>query len=193
MKRKISIVLIVVIILILTPFLYRLAVNNDPEEVRIKDVLVTNDQMNVLVYARASHFTPDIEKIILTGVSTTFSFKIEFYQDKEFWFDEKLAQVEVVKNIKYDQVKKTFYVTSTYPRSTEVFQEFEMARLAVAEINGIPLVRIKNLDKNQNYYARIKLEWENYRLPFYAEFLRIFLSMLDFETDWYTQSFRLQK
>jgi len=68
-----------------------------------------------------------------------------------------------------------------------------MARLAVAEINGIPLVSIKNLDKNKNYYARIKLEWENYRLPFYAEFLRIFLSMLDFETDWYTQSFRLQK
>jgi len=67
-----------------------------------------------------------------------------------------------------------------------------MARLAVAEINGIPVVNIKNLSRDQNYYARIKLAWENYRLPFYAEFLRIFLSFRDFETEWQIQTFRLQ-
>jgi hypothetical protein len=193
MKRKIQILLIVVIVLLLAPFLYHLLMSNDPEEIKIKDVLVTNDKMNVLVYARASHLTTDIEKAILAGVSTTFSFKIEFYQDQEFWFDKRLAQVEVIKNIKYDQVKKTFYVTSTFPSTTEGFQDLEMARLAVAEINGVPIISIKNLSNNQTYYARIKLEWENYRLPFYAELLRIFLSILDFETDWHIQSFRLQK
>jgi hypothetical protein len=193
MKSKIPIVLIVVIVLLIAPFLYHLVTNNDPEEMKIQDVLVTNDKMNVLVYARVSRFPPDIEKAILAGVSTAFSFKIEFYQDQEFWFDERLAQLEVIKNIKYDQVKKTFFVTSTFPRTAESFQEFEMARLAVAEINGVPIINIRNLNKDQNYYARIKLEWENYRLPFYAEFLRIFLSFWDLETNWHVQPFRLQK
>lgn len=182
-----------VLVLFLAPFLYHLVASNNSEGMKIQDVLVTNDKMNVLAYARVSRFSPDIEKAILAGVSTTFSFKIEFYRDKEFWVDERLVQLEVIKNIKYNQVKKTFFVTSTFPRTTESFQEFETARLAVAEINGVPIINIRNLNKDQNYYARIKLEWENYRLPFYAEFLRIFLSFRDFETDWHVQPFRLQK
>jgi len=193
MKRKISIVLIVVIVLILTPFLYRLAVNNDSEEVKIKDVLVTNDKVNVLVYARASHLTTDIEKAILAGVPTTFVFRIEFCQDNNLWFDKRLAMIVVKKNIKYDQVKKTFYLTSNIQKTPEGFQEFEEARRAISEINGIPIISIKNLKEDHNYYTRIKLEWENYRLPFYAAFVQIFLSLRDFETDWYRQPFYFQK
>ncbi|WP_367360303.1 DUF4390 domain-containing protein [Syntrophus buswellii] len=192
MKRRIPLLLAIVALLVIAPLLYHLVVDQNPDEMKIKDVLVTNDQTNVLVYARLSHFPPDIEKAILAGVSTTFSFKIEFYRKKKHWFDERLAQLEIIKNIKYDQAKKKFYVTSTFPQTAEAFQEFAMARLAVAEINGIPVVNMKNLSRDQDYYARIKLAWENYRLPFYAEFLRIFLSFRDFETDWQIQPFRLQ-
>jgi len=184
--------LAIVVLLVIAPLLYHLVMDQNPDEMKIKDVLVTNDQTNVLVYAKLSHFPPDIEKAILAGVSTTFSFKIEFYREKKHWFDERLAQLEIIKNIKYDQAKKKFYVTSTFPQTAEAFQEFAMARLAVAEINGIPVVNIKDLSRDQNYYARIKLAWENYRLPFYAEFLRIFLSFRDFETEWQIQTFRLQ-
>jgi len=184
--------LAIVVLLVIAPLLYHLVMDQNPDEMKIKDVLVTNDQTNVLVYAKLSHFPPYIEKAILAGVSTTFSFKIEFYREKKHWFDERLAQLEIIKNIKYDQAKKKFYVTSTFPQTAEAFQEFAMARLAVAEINGIPVVNIKNLSRDQNYYARIKLAWENYRLPFYAEFLRIFLSFRDFETEWQIQTFRLQ-
>ena len=192
MKRKTPLLLAIVVLLVIAPLLYHLVMDQNPDEMKIKDVLVTNDQTNVLVYAKLSHFPPDIEKAILAGVSTTFSFKIEFYREKKHWFDERLAQLEIIKNIKYDQAKKKFYVTSTFPQTAEVFQEFAMARLAVAEINGIPVVNIKNLSRDQNYYVRIKLAWENYRLPFYAEFLRIFLSFRDFETEWQIQTFRLQ-
>jgi len=192
MKRKTPLLLAIVVLLVIAPLLYHLVMDQNPDEMKIKDVLVTNDQTNVLVYAKLSHFPPDIEKAILAGVSTTFSFKIEFYREKKHWFDERLAQLEIIKNIKYDQAKKKFYVTSTFPQTAEAFQEFAMARLAVAEINGIPVVNIKDLSRDQNYYARIKLAWENYRLPFYAEFLRIFLSFRDFETEWQIQTFRLQ-
>jgi len=192
MKRKTPLLLAIVVLLVIAPLLYHLVMDQNPDEMKIKDVLVTNDQTNVLVYAKLSHFPPDIEKAILAGVSTTFSFKIEFYREKKHWFDERLAQLEIIKNIKYDQAKKKFYVTSTFPQTAEAFQEFAMARLAVAEINGIPVVNIKNLSRDQNYYARIKLAWENYRLPFYAELLRIFLSFRDFETEWQIQTFRLQ-
>ena len=191
-KSKIPILLIILIILLLVPFFYNLCINHEGE-MKIKDVLVTNDKMNVLVYARVSHFNSDIENAILAGVPTTFSFKIEFYQNEELWFDKRLTQVEVKKNIKYDRIRETFYLNSNFQKAPEVFQKFEVARSAIAEINGIPVMSVKNLKKDRKYYARIKLEWENYRLPFYASFIRIFLSLRDFETDWYHQPFQLQK
>jgi len=107
--------------------------------------------------------------------------------------DKRLAQIEVKKKIKYDQVKKTFYVTSNFQGTTENFQDFEKAGLAVTEINGIPIISIENLNKDHSYYARIKLKWENYRLPFYAKLLRVILSLRNFETDWHIQPFHLQK
>ena len=179
-------------VLLLVPLFYNLYLTDDGN-VKITDVLVTNDKSNVLVYARSSPLPSDLEKAILAGVPTTFIYKIEFYQDNKNWFDERLALIEVKKNIKYDQVKKTFYLTSNFQKSTEGFQKFEEARMAIAEINGIPVISIKDLKENQRYYARIKLEWENYRLPFYAAFVRIFLSLRDFETDWYRQPFDFQK
>jgi len=192
MKSKALISLIVVIILLLVTLFYNLHLNNNGE-MKIKDVLVTNDKTNVLVYARVSHLSSDIEEEILAGVPTAFIFRIEFYQDNKLWFDNRLALVEVKKNIKYDQVKKTFYLSSNFQKTAEGFQKFEEVRRAIAEISGIPIIKIKNLKEDHNYYARIKLEWENYSLPFYAEFVRIFLSLRDFETDWYIQPFDFQK
>jgi len=84
MKSKIQIAFIIVLILLLVPLLYNLATSHDAEKMKIKEVLVTNDQMNVLVYVRLSHITTDTEKAILAGVRTKFTYKIEFYQDEEF-------------------------------------------------------------------------------------------------------------
>jgi len=192
MKSKALISLIIVIILLLVPLFYSIYLN-DNGEMKIKDVLVTNDKTNILVYARVSHFSSDVEKAILAGVPTTFVFRIEFCHDNNLWFDKRLAMIVVKKNIKYDQVKKTFYLTSNIQKTPEGFQEFEEARRAISEINGIPIISIKNLKEDHNYYTRIKLEWENYRLPFYAAFVQIFLSLRDFETDWYRQPFYFQK
>jgi len=192
MKSKALISLIVVIILLLVTLFYNLHLNNNGE-MKIKDVLVTNDKTNVLVYARVSHLSSDIEEEILAGVPTAFIFRIEFYQDNKLWFDNRLALVEVKKNIKYDQVKKTFYLSSNFQKTAEGFQKFEEVRRAIAEISGIPIIKIKNLKEDHNYYARIKLKWENYRLPFYAKLLRVILSLRNFETDWHIQPFHLQK
>ena len=65
MKRRIPLLLAIVALLVIAPLLYHLVVDQNPDEMKIKDVLVTNDQTNVLVYARLSHFPPDIEKAIL--------------------------------------------------------------------------------------------------------------------------------
>ncbi|OPY11907.1 MAG: hypothetical protein A4E66_01263 [Syntrophus sp. PtaB.Bin001] len=185
--------LLLILILFLVPTAYQFYKKNSCGEIKISEVLITNDKTNILIYARVSGITEDIKRAILAGVPTTFTFRIEFYEDKKYRIDKRLAQIEIKKHIKYDRIKKTFYLTSNLQKTVEGFQEFDLARLAITEINGIPVTSIKNLKDDHKYYAKIKLEWENYQLPFYAEFIRIFLSLKDFETDWYYQPFHFQK
>jgi len=192
MKNKIPLLLLMVIAVLLLPLLYNLYLKNDGE-MKISDVLVTKDETNVLVYARVSHFSEDIENAILAGVPTTFTFRIEFYQSRKFWFDKRLAYAELKKSIKYDQIRSTFYLTADAQKPAEGFQKFEKARRALTELNGIPIIGLNRLQKNQSYYARVKLEWDNYRLPLYAEVTRIILSLRDFETGWACQPFDFQK
>jgi len=58
--------LAIVVLLVIAPLLYHLVMDQNPDEMKIKDVLVTNDQTNVLVYAKLSHFPPDIETALFS-------------------------------------------------------------------------------------------------------------------------------
>lgn len=154
----------------------------------ITDILVTNDASHITVYARVTNcFTNKMESAILAGVPTTFTFLLELYQYRERWFDKKIVGVVVKQTIKYDNVKKLFFVSSTgAPRPSE-FQDFEMAKKAMAELNGAVIAPINDLKKNQLYYMKIKAKLDEVHLPLHMEYVLFFVSLWDFETDWYRQ------
>ena len=83
------------------------------ENAGIRDSLVTNNANHVLVYARVTNcFTKDIEAAILAGVPTTFTFILDLFQERSWWLDKKLSRATINHTIKYDNVKKLFYVSS---------------------------------------------------------------------------------
>ena len=158
------------------------------KDAMITDILVTNDASHVTVYARVTNcFTKKMESAIQAGVPTTFTFLLELYQDGERWFDKKIAGVVVKQTIKYDNVKKLFFVSSTGAPQPSEFQDFEMAKKAMAELNGTVVAPISDLQKNSSYYMKIKAKLDEVRLPLHMEYVLFFVSLWDFETDWYRQ------
>lgn len=154
----------------------------------IKDIVVTSSADYTTVYARlANCFTKRMDAAILAGVPITFTFLVDIYHEKPQWFDEKISGVVVKQTIKYDNLKKLFYVSLMDGRAESEFQDFEGAKKAMAELNGIALVSLQDLRKDTSYYVMIKAKLDAIKLPIYMEYILFFVSLWDFETDWYRQ------
>lgn len=160
------------------------------ENAEIRDLLVTNNANHVLVYAKVTNcFTKDIEAAILAGVPTTFTFLIDLYQKRPELLDKKVVRVTVKHTIKYDNVKKLFQVSFDGDKEPTSFQDFESAKRAMADLNGVPVVQLSELKQNEYYYVRIKAKLDKVRLPLHMEVVFFFVSLWDFETDWYREGF----
>jgi hypothetical protein len=59
----------------------------------------------------------------------------------------------------------------------------------MADLNGVPLVPLTALRKNAHYYVLSKVKLDKVRLPLHLEYLFFFVSLWDFETDWYREGF----
>jgi len=160
------------------------------EEASIRDLLVTNNATHVLLYARiANSFTKEIEAAILAGVPTTFTFVVELFQEQPGWPDKRLVHLTVRHTIKYDNVKRLFHVTFDGQKEPTSFQDYEGAKRAMADLNGLPVAPLKTLKRGEYYYAQIKAMLDKVRLPLHMEYIFFFVSLWDFETDWYREGF----
>ena len=159
-------------------------------EPEIKDILITNDMENVLLYARlVNGFKPDMELAVLAGIPATFTMQVEVYQERSFSWDKKIFRQEIKRSIKYDNLKKTFSVSSSNKKEPVIFTEFESAQKAMSDFNGIVAVPLSALKKGRSYYALIKIKIDKARLPLHMEYVFFFVSYWDFETSLYRQNF----
>ena len=183
-KTSYSIIVLVLVLLHILPFPLQ------AENARIGDLLVTNNANQVLVYARVTNcFTKDMEAAILAGVPTTFTFFVELYQERSRWLDTKIASIVMKHTIKYDNVRRLFYVTIDGDGEPASFQDFESAKRAMADLNGIAMAPLKGLKKSEYYYVLLKAKLDKVRLPLHMEYVFFFVSLWDFETGWVRERF----
>ena len=162
--------------------------SSESRDAKFADLLVTNNADHILVYARVTNcFTKTMESAILAGVPTTFTFLLDFYQERPYWPDKRLVRRIVKNTIKYDNVKKIFHVSSTDSKESATFQTFDNAKTAMAELNGVAVIPLNALTKGEPYYLTVKAQLDKVRLPLHMEYLFFFVSLWDFETDWHMQ------
>ncbi len=180
-NRKIWIIFFAIIYM-----LQNLAFAQD-QNARIANMIVTNTRDHLLLYLNVERaFRDEIKKTILNGVPSTFTFFTTLYQVNYFWFDNKIADINTTHTIKYDNLKKEFIIT----RSSEsgehlITQSFDEARKLMAQVDGLKIVSLGRLKKGEKYQIRAKAELGKLTLPFYLHYV----SLKDFETDWYTIDF----
>jgi len=160
-------------------------------EATLSDIIVTNTQEDLLVFFDIQGcFTREMEEAILNGIPTTFTIIIRLYKTRTLWFDGSISSLRLEHTIKYDSLKNEFRVTRSEDNNNElVFKEFEKAKKVMAEISNIEVVALKELQRNSKYQLRVKAELEKVRLPLYLHYVLFFVTLWDFETDWYTVDF----
>lgn len=156
----------------------------------IRDLLVTNNATHLLVYARVVNcFTKQMEAAILAGIPTTFTFLVDLYQVRPRWLDRKLDRLTIRHTIKYDNVKRQFYVSFNGHKEPVSFKDYETAKRAMTDLNGIPVKHLNALKKGEHYYVEVKAKLDKIRLPLQMEYVFFFVSFWDFETSWHREGF----
>src|SRR3989339_878963 len=175
--------LIFLVFLLYPPYLHA-------ENAKIGDLLVTNNATHLLVYARVMNcFTNDMESAILAGIPTTFTILADLYQVRKRWLDKKLIRLTIRHTIKYDNVKRLFYVSSNGDKEPASFKDYESAKRAMTDLNGVPVTLLKTLKKGEYYYVEVMAKLDKVRLPLHMEYVFFFVSLWDFETGWHREGF----
>lgn len=92
--------------------------------------------------------------------------------------------------IKYDNLKEEFSIKRTWEKSDSIVtRSFDEAQEWMAEIEGLKVVSLELLEKGIQYQLRAKAELSKVTLPYYLHYVLFFVSLWDFETDWYTIDF----
>ncbi len=161
------------------------------EEARLTDIVATSAGEHLLIYFRVTGcFTEEMIKAIENGINTTFTFFIGLYEVRDFQLDENIAEVRVTHSIVYDNLKKTYNVRLSERNSEMILvEDFHEAKNLMSEIVGVELTGLNKLQKGNRYQVRMMAELAKIRLPLYLDYVLFFLSLWDFETDWYKVNF----
>jgi len=183
MNRKIFIILLILVFLFQTPAF--------AQDARLVNLNISNTRDDLLIYFTVEGaFREKLKKAILSGAPATFLFYINLYRVRNFWPDKNIADIKITHTIKYDILKKEFTVKRPWKNSKPVVtKSFQQAQKLMTEIDSLKVVSLSSLEKGKRYQTRAKAEVSKVTLPFYLHYVLFFVSLWDFETDWYTIDF----
>jgi hypothetical protein len=153
-------------------------------EAELTNLVIKNTREDLLIDLTVKGvFTDKMKTALLNGIPVSFTFLINLYAVRDFWFDKKIAGVTTVHIIQYEALKKDFTIRRSWQKAGSlVTKDYEKACLLTAQINGLRLIPLAKLNKGKSYQVTVKSELKDKKFLF-AGF------PWDFETDWYTINF----
>ena len=156
------------------------------QKVSIKDIDIQGiDGVWKVSFDVENCFTEKMEEAIQSGIPTTFTFYIDLYQKRSWWKDRKVFSQEFHHTVQYHPIQKVYQVTLEENPSFLVASSFGEAKKLMSGVKGFKIRRSSWVEPGIPAYLRIKAELDPVRLPLHLEYLFFFVSLWDFETDWY--------
>ena len=161
------------------------------QEARLTNIVVNNTRDDLLLYLNVDGaFSEKIREAVLTGVPVSFSFFINLYRVNTLWLNQRIEALKIVHTIKYNNLKKEFTIQRSWDNGPAlVTQSFTQAQNWMTAIDSFAIIALEQLEKGRQYQIRAKAQLNKLTLPFYLHYILFFISLWDFETDWYTIDF----
>jgi hypothetical protein len=161
------------------------------KDAKLTNIIVTNTRDDLLVYLSVEGaFTQKMEEAVNNGVPASFSFFVKLYRTRSMWLDKEMADLTIAHTIKYNSLKKEYTVSRSWDSgSPVVVQSFSAAKNLMTEVDSLKVVPLELLERGKQYQIQAKAKLSRVTLPYYLHYVLFFLSLWDFETDWYTIDF----
>ena len=158
----------------------------------LTNIAVTKDEQHLLVgFSVRDCFNEDMEKAIHAGIKVTLTFFFEVNEIRNWWWDKEIAYLKISHHIAYDNLKRNYVVTLTEGDGRAIrVKDFVEAKRLMSRITDMKVAALHELDETRRYQVHMMAELDKIELPFNLHYVLFFLSLWDFETDWYTVDFR---
>jgi hypothetical protein len=181
-------------ILVLLVFLFstsNILATPDKEGPLFKDVTITTSKDHLLLFGILTNtHDEELKQALHSGIPMEFTFFIELLKTKANSPDEELQTMEFSHILKYDPLKEIYQLEigeRKYKKSS--YKSLDDAMQAMAEINGLKVLKLNRLLPDSSYVLRLKAELYKKTLPMNLHLLIPFVSMWNLETDWFTIEF----
>lgn len=187
MKKK-----IVVIFLLVPLLITQLPLQAMATQASLSEIVVSNTGEHLLVSFKVTDcFTEEMNKAIESGIDTTFTFFIKIYEKRDLWKDKTVESIKVSHTIRYDILKKHYEIILSEKGPDKIIvKDFEEAKEMLASLEDVKAVSVDKLQNGERYRLWMMAELDKIRLPLYLHYVFFFLSLWDFETDWYIYDFK---
>jgi hypothetical protein len=102
----------------------------------------------------------------------------------------KVADFTLQHTIRYNRLNNEFQVEMPeHPQRILVTRSFEEAKKWMSTVKNLPVIPMCWLNKDQEYYFKVKAELSKVELPLFFRYVLFWVSLWDFETEWYTVVF----
>jgi len=161
----------------------------------VRNVIISNSYNHLHIQFQLAHsFHNKMEEATKTGIPTTFTYYIDLYQIRSLWNDKLITAVTLSKTLKYDNLKDEYVVISkndkTNGESSLVLSSLSEAKKTMNNVQIPSYYPMWKLERNKDYYVKIKAVSKGVEPPLYIHYLLFFLKWMNFETDWFVEAFK---
>ena len=127
-------------------------------------------------------FTKEMVDAIQSGLPTTFTFQIRLFRDLPQLPDERIYTSQIQRTVRYDTLHQQYDVSTGDDHW--IVKSLPEAQRLMTRLDDVAVALKASLDPKEKYYAMVKAELAEVKLPFVFSFLRSFAQIWDFETPW---------
>ena len=137
--------------------------------------------INLIIFAFNACLNPSFRCLFLcVHFVATYVYVVYFFVNlnevRNWWWDNKIADLKVSHEIKYDSLKKVYEIRlSSQDEKVVLAKDFDQAKRLMAEIVGLKVTELRNLHRGNRYQINMMAELDTIKLPFYFHYVFFFL------------------
>lgn len=137
---------------------------------------------DIYVSSKLKELPPKFVADIQNGIEKEIEFNVELMRVWDSWLDEYVVGKTIVRTIKYDVVKKQYYLTSLEGRYLyeKTLENRSQALDWFTQLNDVLLARTKDVQRG-TYYVRVRMQSRRIKMPALLKVLLFFVPEVEFE------------
>ena len=158
----------------------------EPEPFEVVRAEFNLDESLMLLNLVVDSEIPDYISIALDqGFSVPMMFEVEILATKRYWFDEPVVSLKQQYLLHYQPMLDSYVVFDVNRSERRYFDDRRAAVRSIEVVYNYPMLNIKNLAPDREYYARIRFGIDSDELPLPLKSSSLWDNDWDLQSDWY--------